>query len=71
MSDNEKNLDTEAVETPAEEVPATEEAAAEEAVETPEEGKVKGSDKKTNMLLGVMFLFFIAGLAIIVVSGGN
>ena len=44
MSDNEKNLDTEAVETPAEEVPAAEEAA--ETVETPEEGKVKGSDKK-------------------------
>ncbi|MBR5334337.1 MAG: multidrug DMT transporter permease [Alistipes sp.] len=31
----------------------------------------KGSDKKTNLLLGVMFLFFIAGLAMIVVSGGN
>ena len=46
MSDNEKNLDVEAVETPAEEVPAAEEAASAEAVETPEEGKVKGSDKK-------------------------
>lgn len=31
----------------------------------------KGSDKKTDMLLGVMFLFFIAGLALIIVSGGN
>ena len=31
----------------------------------------KGSDKKTDLLLGVMFLFFIAGLAMIVVSGGN
>ena len=41
MNDNEKNLDTEAVETPAEEVPAEETAA-----ETPEEGKCKGSDKK-------------------------
>ena len=41
MSDNEKNLDTEAVETPVEDAPA-----AEEATETPEEGKVKGSDKK-------------------------
>ena len=46
MSDNEKNLDVEAVETPAEEVPAAEEAASAEAVETPEEGKVKGSDRK-------------------------
>ena len=43
MSDNEKNLDTEAVETPAEEIPAAEETAS---AETPEEGKVKGSDKK-------------------------
>ena len=34
MSDNEKNLDTEAVETPVEEAPAAEETAA----ETPEEG---------------------------------
>ena len=42
MSDNEKNLDTEAVETPVEEAPAAEETAA----ETPEEGKVKGGDKK-------------------------
>lgn len=31
----------------------------------------KGSDKKTDILLGVMFLFFIAGLALIIVSGGN
>ena len=31
----------------------------------------KGSDKKTDMLLAVMFLFFIAGLALIVVAGGN
>ena len=45
MSDNEKNLDTEAVETPVEEAPAEETASAETA-ETPEEGKVKGTDKK-------------------------
>ena len=31
----------------------------------------KGSDSKTNSLLAVMFLFFIAGLAMIVVAGGN
>lgn len=31
----------------------------------------KGSDSKTNLLLTVMFLFFIAGLAMIVVAGGN
>lgn len=31
----------------------------------------KGSDKTTNLLLGIMFLFFIAGLALIIVSGGN
>ncbi len=31
----------------------------------------KGSDKKTDMLLGVMFLFFIAGLGLIILSGGN
>ncbi len=31
----------------------------------------KGSDKKTNMLLAIMFLFFIAGLGLIIVSGGN
>ena len=31
----------------------------------------KGSDSKTNSLLTVMFLFFIAGLAMIVVAGGN
>ena len=31
----------------------------------------KGSDRKTNSLLTVMFLFFIVGLAMIVVAGGN
>ena len=31
----------------------------------------KGSDKKTDVLLGVMFLFFIAGLGLIILSGGN
>jgi glucose uptake protein len=31
----------------------------------------KGSDSKTNWLLGVMFLFFIAGLGLIILSGGN
>ena len=31
----------------------------------------KGSDSKTNTLLGVMFLFFIAGLGLIILSGGN
>ena len=31
----------------------------------------KGSDSKTNWLLAVMFLFFIAGLGLIVLSGGN
>ena len=31
----------------------------------------KGSDKKTDALLWVMFLFFIAGLALIVVAGEN
>ena len=31
----------------------------------------KGSDSKTNTLLTVMFLFFIVGLAMIVVAGGN
>lgn len=31
----------------------------------------KGSDSKTNALLGVMFLFFIAGLGLIILSGGN
>ena len=45
MCDNEKNLDTEAVETPAEEVPAEETVSAETA-ETPEEGKCKAGDKK-------------------------
>ena len=38
MSDNEKNLDTEAVETPAEEVPAEETV---ETAETPDEGLFK------------------------------
>ena len=46
MSDNEKNLDTEAVETPVEEVPAAEETASAETAETPEEGKCKGGDKR-------------------------
>ena len=31
----------------------------------------KGSDKQTDMLLGVMFLFFVAGLGLIILSGGN
>lgn len=31
----------------------------------------KGSDRKTDMLLGVMFLFFVAGLGLIILSGGN
>lgn len=31
----------------------------------------KGSDKKTNALLTMMFVFFIAGLASIIISGGN
>ena len=31
----------------------------------------KGSDSKTNTLLAVMFLFFIAGLGLIILSGGN
>ena len=31
----------------------------------------KGADRKTNTLLAVMFLFFIAGLASIIASGGN
>ena len=31
----------------------------------------KGSDKKTNLLLTIMFLFFIAGLGAIIISGGN
>ena len=44
MSDNEKNLDTEAVETPAEEVPTAE--APEKIPEEAVEGKAKGSDKK-------------------------
>jgi glucose uptake protein len=31
----------------------------------------KGADRKTNILLGIMFFFFIAGLSCIIVSGGN
>lgn len=31
----------------------------------------KGADKRTNLLLGFMFLFFLAGLGLIIVSGGN
>lgn len=31
----------------------------------------KGADRKTNLLLALMFLFFIAGLAWIIASGGN
>lgn len=31
----------------------------------------KGSDKMTNILLGIMFLLFIAGLTAIIISGGN
>lgn len=31
----------------------------------------KGADKKTNMLLGTMFLFFVIGLGCIIMSGGN
>lgn len=31
----------------------------------------KGSDKKTNTFLGIMFFFFIAGLTCIIISGGN
>lgn len=31
----------------------------------------KGSNKGVNWLLGFMFLFFIAGLALIIISGGN
>ncbi len=31
----------------------------------------KGADRKTDALLAVMFLFFIAGLGAIIVSGGN
>lgn len=31
----------------------------------------KGADVKTNMLLCVMFLFFVLGLASIIVSGAN
>ena len=31
----------------------------------------KGAGRSVNLLLGVMFLFFIAGLGLIVLSGGN
>ena len=31
----------------------------------------KGADRSVNTLLGVMFLFFIAGLGLIILSGGN
>lgn len=31
----------------------------------------KGADRKTNLLLLLMFIFFIAGLASIIISGGN
>lgn len=31
----------------------------------------KGADKQTNVLLGLMFLFFLAGLGCIIVAGGN
>lgn len=31
----------------------------------------KGSTKQTNLLLGLMFLLFFSGLALIVISGGN
>ena len=31
----------------------------------------KGADRKTDILLALMFLFFIAGLGWIIVSGGN
>jgi hypothetical protein len=31
----------------------------------------KGADKRTNLLLGLMFLFFLAGLGFIIISGGN
>ena len=31
----------------------------------------KGADRRTNLLLAVMFCFFIAGLGAIIVSGGN
>lgn len=31
----------------------------------------KGSDKNTDILLAIMFLFFIAGLGAIIISGGN
>lgn len=31
----------------------------------------RGSDRKTSLLLALMFIFFIAGLASIIISGGN
>ena len=31
----------------------------------------KGANKKVSTLLGIMFLFFVAGLACIIISGGN
>lgn len=31
----------------------------------------KGADRRTNLLLGLMFLFFLAGLGFIIISGGN
>lgn len=31
----------------------------------------QGADRKTHTLLGVMFLFFLAGLGLIILSGGN
>ena len=31
----------------------------------------KGADRKTGILLFLMFVFFIAGLASIIISGGN
>lgn len=31
----------------------------------------KGSDKKTDILLSIMFMFFVAGLLLIILSGGN
>ena len=31
----------------------------------------KGADKRTNLLLALMFLFFIAGLGLIILPGGN
>lgn len=31
----------------------------------------KGANKSTSVLLGIMFLFFVAGLGMIIISGGN